>query len=265
MNSNISIIIVTYNSELTIKQCLESLLKFSPASQIVIVDNFSKDKTREIIKSFKIGVKLIESGLNLGFAKACNLAEKEATGDYLVFLNPDTVILEAGSLERLVKALEDNQQLGLVGPKLVYEDGSAQKTVRKLPTLAGAFKEYILGKKGEYDFYQPESLDLCKVESIVGACIVVKKQFFESIGGFNEKYFLYFEDLDLCRSIIKSGFKIGYFPGVKVEHMVGASGHGVPTNSLATASEKIYFGTIRFLLVELIFTINRIKNKLRSV
>jgi N-acetylglucosaminyl-diphospho-decaprenol L-rhamnosyltransferase len=260
----ISIIIVTYNNEKEIKICIESILLSNSDLEILIVDNYSNDKTLQILKTFGNKIKIIESGKNLGFGKASNLGAKEANGEYLIFLNPDTKNIANNFFEKLVTYLEKNFSYGLISPAIINSEKKIVKSVRKLPTAFGAFREYILGQKGAYDFYQPSYDGLCAVECIVGACIAIKKDFFNKLGGFNEKYFMYFEDIELCREINKAGFKIGYLPNLQIEHVVGASGFGQPTSSFAKTSSRKYHGFFEYYLIELILIIVRVKNKIKK-
>lgn len=258
---NISVIIVTFNNEETIKKCLDSIFQNSPDVEVIVVDNNSSDKTVEIIKTFREKVVLVEAGGNLGFSKANNLGESQAKCEYLVFLNPDTQLLYKSSFEKLKDILEQNPDFGLIGPKLVYPNGQVQKTVRNLPNAARAFKEYILGIKGSYDFYIPEGNDISEVESVVGACMVIKRDVFERVGKFDEKYFLYFEDLDLCRKVRSLGFKVGFYPEVEIRHNEGVSGKGQKTNLLLHNSAKRYHGLVEYCLIQ---NIIRVGSRLRG-
>lgn len=256
-----SVIIVTFNNEETIKKCLDSILQNSPGVEVIVVDNNSSDRTVEIIKSFKEEVILVGAGANLGFSKSNNLGALSARREYLIFLNPDTKILQKGSLGKLQEVLMENPSFGLLGPKLMFPDGRQQKTVRSLPTIARAFKEYVLGIKGSYDFYIPEGNGLIEVESVVGACMVIKRDVFERAGKFDEKYFLYFEDLDLCRKVRKLGFKVGFYPEVEIAHNEGVSGKGQKTNKLLQESAKKYHGLLEDFFIQ---SIIRIGSRMRG-
>jgi len=225
-NFSYSVIIVTFNNQTTIRSLLNSLIKKASAKEIIVVDNHSSDQTSEIVKKFKVN--LIRLDKNIGFSRANNLAAKMAQSEYLIFLNPDSELLHKGSLESLIRNLSVHPEYGLVGPKFIMSDGTTQLTVRHQPTLLRAFKEYILAEKGSYDFYNPECTRLCSVESIVGAGMVIKKYLFDKFGGFNEKYFLFYEDLDLCQKVLKLGLKVGYLPTVRLKHIVGVSTKGPP-------------------------------------
>jgi len=255
IHKNISVIIVTYNNEKTIKKCIDAILKYSPGAEVIIVDNASEDRTCEIVGKFR-QVILIESTTNLGFAKANNLGIKKANGSFFVFLNPDAYLTNQGDLEKLRDALIENSDYGLIGPRLISLDGKVQKSVRRLPTAWKAFQEYILGTESAYDFYQPKCTHLCEVESVTGACMIVHENLFKKLKGFDEKYFLYFEDLELCKSVKNKGFKVGYLPEVKIQHLVGVSGNKQPTSKFLHTSAKKYHGLINYYLIQLIIKIN---------
>lgn len=249
---DISIIIVTYNNKKTIKSCIDSVLKYTPGCEIIVVDNASKDNTVKLVKRYKQKVMVVKSNTNLGFSKGNNLGVRYTTCEYLVFLNPDTEVEEKEAFTKMKDVLEKNKNFGLIGPRFVYPDGSSQYTVRNMPTISAAFKQYILKVKGAYDFYDPNCVDLCEVESVVGACMIIKKDIFLKVGGFDEKYFLYYEDLDLCRKIRENGLKIGYLPSVNIKHILGASGTGNKTYQLLKESAKKYHGLFSYLIIRFI-------------
>lgn len=223
----LSIITVTYNNENSIDAYLESILKNAPENcELIIIDNNSSDKTCNKILEFRkkngIEIKLIESAENLGFSKANNIGAKIASSEILVFLNPDTKISQdsLGVLSDFVKKKND---AGIVAPAILRMNRNLQPTVRNLPTLKGALNEYLLGKKFAYSEYVPDSTNPIEVESVYGTCMAIRKNIFEKIGGFNEKYFLYYEDLDLCRKIAKENLKVYYVPQAKIQHVLGGS------------------------------------------
>lgn len=227
----VSVIIVTFNSEETIKRCLEAVFKNNPA-EVLAVDNNSQDKTREEIKKFGKSVILIESLENLGFAKACNLAASKASENYFFFLNPDTEILN-DALDKLLEFAENHSEVGLIAPRLIKKNGEIQPSVKKLPTLLGVICEYYLRQKGSYHEFIPKSENPVEVEAVYGAAMLVKKDIFQKIKGFDEKYFIYYEDLDLCRKIKNIGKKIIYYPDARVMHEVGVSVKGLSYGGLS--------------------------------
>lgn len=167
-NIKISFIIVTYNSEHHIQKCLASLLKNLPKrSEIMVCDNASSDRTLEKLQEFESKIKIIKSNINLGFSKANNLVAKQAKGEYLFLLNPDTEI-NFPIFDELVNYYEDHENIGIIAPKLMMIDGKVQPSAKNLPTLLGAFNEYILDKKNSYSEYIPKSEEPIEVEAVYG-------------------------------------------------------------------------------------------------
>ena len=255
---SLSVVIVSYNSHQTIESCLRSIFKYTSEVEVIVVDNASRDQTKKDIRKFGSQVCLIESEQNLGFARANNLGVKQTHGEFIVFLNPDTRLLHRGSLEKLRDVLAANPDFGIIGPRLLCGDGSIQKSVRNLPTLQGAFREYILKQKNSYDFYLPKCVDLCEVESVVGACMMTRREVFEKVGGFEEKYFLYFEDLELCKTLRSLGLKVGFVPQVEIEHIMGVSGVNQETFSLLQDSAKKYHGLLFYYLIQTVIRLGRL-------
>lgn len=261
MKKLFSTIIVTYNNENTIKDCLDSLLKLEEDVEVIVVDNNSSDDTLGILKEYKEKIRVVGESTNLGFAKGNNLGENFSAGEYLVFLNPDTKLLKKNDLTNIVTICHNNPGFGLIGPKLVGRDGQEQKTVRNLPTILRAFCEYILGIKGSYDFYMPEENMLVSVESVVGACMVIRKDIFEKAGKFNERYFLYYEDLRLCQDVLNLGYKVGFLPSITLQHNIGASGKKMEVSRLLINSSKIYHGWLSYYLITFIIRLSQLFKK----
>jgi GT2 family glycosyltransferase len=246
----LSVITVTYNNQTGIGEYLTSVFKNLPKdSEVIVLDNASTDKTLEELRKEK-RVKLIESKENLGYAKGNNLAVKEAEGEYLFFLNPDTVVLD-GAIEKLLSFAEGLEGWGIISPKLIEGNGRVQLSVRKLPTLWRAIKEYYLGRKGEYGEYAPESAAPVVVESVVGAAILIKDRVFKRAGRFNERYFMYFEDLDLCRKVRRLGLDVIYLPESEIVHRVGGSIHELKGRWIIN-SARVYHGSIKAWLLYII-------------
>lgn len=258
----VSVILVTFNSAKTIKPCLDSLLKAKSILEIIIVDNASLDPTLEELSAYKKYIQLIKSEKNLGFSKANNLGVKNAKSDLLLFLNPDTEVTGPESIENMVDVLVSNKDYGLIGPKLLYPDGKTQFSARNFPTVLNAFKEYLLGIKDSYDFYSPKESSLSPVDTVVGACMLTFREIFLAVGGFDEKYFLYYEDIALCQAIKKRGYKIGYLGSVSFKHVLGASGEGKPVSEYLSSSAKKYHGLTQYYLLQFIFLLSRIKARL---
>ncbi len=218
----LSIITVTFNNSQNIDKTLASLIKYRPqSSEIIVVDNDSADGTAQIVEKFK-DVKLIRAGSNLGFSNGCNRGAEVAKGEYLFFLNPDTKLLDK-SLDRMLDEINDDQNIGILAPKLILPEGITQASVTKLPTFWGAIKEFWFGQKNEYSQYVPKVNVPLVVEGVYGAAMMIARKNFELAGRFDERYFLYREDLALCRQINHLGLKVVYDPTVKLEHGLGMS------------------------------------------
>jgi GT2 family glycosyltransferase len=226
MNVNLSVLTVTYNSQRFLDGLYESLQKYLPKnSEWVIVDHGSKDNTVEKIHHFRknsrFPIKLIEQD-NKGFSSGNNRAASVAEGEVLLILNPDTRLLD-DSVEKMLVFFEDRHDIGILAPKLLESTGKIQQSVRKLPTLKGLIDEYFFGKKHTFSQYAPEVEHPVEVECVYGAAMMMKKNIFEKMKGFNEKYFLYYEDIDLCRKVLSWDLKIIYFPEATISHQVGGT------------------------------------------
>ncbi len=246
----LSVITVTYNNGETIKEYLNSLEKFLPKNaEVIVVDNNSEDWTVGELEKDK-NILLIKSSRNLGFSKANNMAVGKAQGKYLFFLNPDTKVLD-DAINKLLEFAQSHENMGIVAPKLVEPSGKVQPSVRRLPSIFGAIKEYYLGVKKSFEPYVPQGDQVVDVESVVGGAMLIKRELFNKVGGFNEKYFLYFEDLELCRQVKKLGYKVYYLPDVAIIHRVGSS---ISRDKLKwiRQSEKLYHGFVKYLILYLI-------------
>lgn len=217
-----SIIIVTWNTADITKKCVETINKYISCPEIIVVDNGSQDNTVEVLQKFK-NVKIIENHTNLGFAKANNIGLKSATNDYIVFMNSDIELID-NSLIDMIQYLDSHPNIGIIGPKFLNPDMTPQASVFPPQTPINAFKEFWLNQKESYSKYIPRGSNPTNVNYISGGFIVVKKDFFNKIGKWNEKYFFYFEDMDLCRQVTKSGKDVIFYPKCQIIHRHGASG-----------------------------------------
>jgi GT2 family glycosyltransferase len=220
--NKISIIIVTWNTAKITQKCIQTINKFLYNPEIIVVDNGSIDDTVKVISKEK-NVKVIENHANLGFSKANNIGLKHASSELILFMNSDIELID-DSLNKLVEYYKTKENIGIIGPKFLNPDLTTQASVFPRQTALNAFKEFWLNQKESYSKYVPNSKKPIKVWSISGGCILTNKLFFESIGGWNEKYFFYFEDMDLCRKINQVGKDVIFFPECQIIHRHGASG-----------------------------------------
>lgn len=226
--------IVNYNTKEDLKSCIKSILQNPPKCnyKIIVVDNNSRDGSRELLKNLEErNVKCILNNKNRGFGRACNQIAKMRNSSYILFLNPDVEISE-NAIDKLIKFLKKNGKIGLVTGKLLFPDGSFQLSCRKFPTilrvlfgreslLRNTFPNNIISKEylmSEHDYNEIQFPDCVR-----GAVMFFRTDVFKKIGGFDEKYFLYFEDTDICLRLRKKGYEIAYLPDAVFYHKLGSS------------------------------------------
>ncbi|MFA5023774.1 MAG: glycosyltransferase family 2 protein [Patescibacteria group bacterium] len=225
---DLSIIIVNYNNQEKLINCLNSLqLIVSLNYEIIVVDNASHDDLRSLVVKFP-KIKLITSDRNLGMGGGNNLGIKNASGEYILILNPDTVV-SAGAVETLFNYLKNNSGVGLVGPKLVYADGSLQYSCARFPSffmpiLRRTFLgDYFRLRRDSFQMIDFDHQTIKEVDWLMGSALMFKKEIVLSRAKvfsphFDERYFMYFEDIDLCRQIWTKGLKVIYNPEAVVIH-----------------------------------------------
>lgn len=213
-----SIIIINYNTKAITKDCIESIfVNCSGDYEVILVDNNSDDGSVAYLhKLFKDKIKLIENETNLGFAKANNIGAKEAEGDYLFFLNSDTILYD-NILKYFNSFINQQSNLGIVAPKLVLEDGTKQR--RAYGDFPNIFNTIFNKFKEEKNIKEK----IFQVDWVSGAAFVIKKNIFKKINGFDEKFFMYFEDIDLAKRVKSLGFKVVVNKNIVVTHLGGKS------------------------------------------
>ena len=236
-NPKVSIIILNYNKGEYTFNCLSSVLRNTTPGlyEVILVDNASTEEaSKEMLKKLK-NVKIMIPPENLGFIKGNNYASKQAEGDYILFLNNDTIVLK-GWLESLLKTFELHPKVGAAGSKLLYPDGSLQEA-GSIVWKDGSAKG--LGRN-ESDPLKPEFNYTREVDFCSGACLMVKKELFSKIGGFNELYApAYFEDVDLCFQLRSQGYKVLYNPFSVIVHYEGVTSSRDPFNQSGAKKYEI--------------------------
>lgn len=234
---NTTIIILTFNSSRFISSLLESLNSFKNDSEILIVDNDSSDDSVKIAKKFESYVKVIETGENLGFAKGINLGAKQAKGKYVLFINPDT-ILKSGKLTDLISVFEKNEKAGVVGGKLMGGNGSPEKSAGRFFGLLETLL-IVLGLDESFGIrFSPKKIS--RVDFVSGGFMMVDSQLFKKLGGFDENFFMYVEDMEFCFRVKKAGRETYFTPEVVLAH----AGQGSSSRSFAIY--HIYKGILYF-------------------
>lgn len=225
---SLSIVIVSWNTRAILDDCLGSIFANPPGDQfeVLVVDNASTDGTVELIRSRYPQVRLFCSEKNLGFAGGNNLAIPECAGRYVLLLNPDTKILP-GALDRLTHFLEETPQAGAAGARLLNADGSLQLSCYPRPELFREFwRLFHLDLLYPYASYPVEKWPLDRprrVDVLMGACLLLKREVLEQAGSLDETFFIYSEEVDLCLRIQRAGWQLFWVPQAQVVHYGGQS------------------------------------------
>lgn len=221
----LSIIIVSFNARADLERCLESLRAAPPSAdhEIIVVDNGSTDGSVEAARRFP-GVRVIEAGANLGFARANNIGIRASSGVNLLLLNSDTVV-PAGSLDRLLDELARDPSAAVVGPRLVDADGRAELSFGR---MIGPLNELRQKRLARSAVVEQLTRRRQYPDWVSGACLLVRRTDAEAAGGLDERFFMYTEDVDFCATIRALGRKILFTPNVEVVHLRGRSAASAP-------------------------------------
>ncbi len=244
----ISIIIVSWNVREDLNRCLRSLKEKPPSEEyeVIVVDNGSADGTVESIQNLFPEVQLIANKENRGFAAANNQGIAKSKGKYIFFLNPDTII-ESDCLDILTSFMDENEDVGACGPKLLYGDGSMQRSVRRFPSFRGALHRHTVLKflgifKDEYrkwvmrDFKYDRQTE---VDQLMGAALMTRRSIIDNIGMMDEIFFVYYEEVDLCYRIKQAGWRIVFLPEAQIIHLGGRSSGQVPVDKTIMAMTSL--------------------------
>ncbi len=230
---DLSIVIVSWNARDYLRKCLTSIYKNSNGleTEIFVVDNGSGDESAGMVRKEFPGVKLIENTANPGFGAANNQALKRCAGKFTLILNPDTEI-SGRALAEMVNFMRQNGKIGALGAKLLNADGTVQLTcARNFPTMLTEFfwlttlvrrfpKNRLVGR---YLMSYWDHNDKREVDCLSGACVMARRDVLKGIGYFDESYFMYGEDVDLCYRIKKAGWQVWYLPEAEIIHYGGGS------------------------------------------
>ncbi|MGC8811059.1 MAG: glycosyltransferase family 2 protein [bacterium] len=227
----LTVIIVNWNSKDYLKGCLDSLVEGNAGyfSQVVVVDSGSADGCKEMLESGYPWVELVELKENVGFATANNIGFRMAKGDKVLLLNPDTV-MTSGSLGILAEAIEHLPRVGIVGPRILNSDGSLQSScVQAFPNplnqaLDANLLRTLFPKLGLWGNHRAFSnSEATEVDSVSGACMLIKSDVYRELGGLRGDYFMYAEDIDICLRAKRAGLKVYHVPSATVIHYGGGS------------------------------------------
>jgi N-acetylglucosaminyl-diphospho-decaprenol L-rhamnosyltransferase len=227
----VSAILVSYNDRVHLGPCLDSLLPemSDPGAEVIVVDNASTDGSREMLAAGYPGVRVLANAENVGFAKANNRAVRESRGGYLLFLNTDTVV-RPYAIRRLVETLESEPGAGACGPALVHPSGRFQVSFGRDVSFFGQLvQKTILNPWSRWSV--PRQSRTRDAAWLSAACLLARREAVDQAGGFDEEFFIYFEDLDLCRRIRGAGWRLIFDPRVQIQHLGGATTDPRPRRS----------------------------------
>jgi GT2 family glycosyltransferase len=237
-------VVVAYRSAATLRGCVAPLAAL-PHVTVTVVDNASPDESSEVVAD--LPVRVIRAPRNGGFSYGCNLGSAGASAPYLLFLNPDARI-DAAALERLIAVLRDDEAVGLVAPRIRDDDGSLAHSLRRFPRLRTTYAQALFLHRVWPR--APWTDELIRDESVYeragdadwvsGACMLVCRSLYERLGGFDERFFLYCEDTDLCVRVWEAGRRVRYEPAAEVHHVGGASSGAGETQAIAARSRVLY-------------------------
>jgi len=224
----LSIIIVNWNTGMLLENCLSSIQSnlCDCEYEIIVIDNASIDNDLDNILKQNTQTRIIYNHENVGFARANNQGISIATGNYLLILNPDTVI-KPHSIDILIQYLAKNKNVAAVGPKLLNADGTLQVSASRSPTLAREFWRLLhldrLFSVSQYPLASFINKKPISVDILLGACILIRSQVIKEVGLLDEDYFVYSEEVDLCERIRKNGWRLHWVPDAEVIHFGGMS------------------------------------------
>ena len=231
----LSIVIVTYNSESQIAACLAALSSHGPSMEheVLIVDNDSRDGTVATVRERWPGVRVIETGANLGFAAGCNTGFRHTTGEFVLLLNPDTLV-PAGALDTLLAHLSARPDAAIAGPRLVDADGRAELSFGAMIGPLAELRQKMLVKGSERDvpfvraYVDRLTRRSQEVDWVSGACLLVRRADAEAVGFLDERFFMYTEDVDFCAAVRAHRRRVLFASDTEVVHLRGRSVASAP-------------------------------------
>ena len=254
----VSVVIVSFNTCGLLRDCLNALYRelADMEAEVFVVDNNSSDGSPAMVQQEFPAVHLIKSASNLGFAAANNRAFPQCNGEYVILLNSDA-FLKPRALQRAVEHMELRPAAGLGGARLVGRDGSWQPSARKFPSLLNEFLSLSgLSVKfassrffGRQDRTWADPAMPAQVDWVPGAFSIIRRSVLDETGYFDENFFLYYEEVDLCRRIKNNGYEVWYWPDVEVVHYGGESSKTVAALSMSKSGAQLTLWRMRSQLL----------------
>jgi hypothetical protein len=226
----IDVVVVSYKSRDTLRECVEPLSRLDGVT-VIVVDNASPDASLEVVAD--LDVLRVQLGTNAGFAHGCNAGWRRGAGDHVLFLNPDARIDES-SLRLLAQTLDEGPRVAIVGPLIVDERGAHDFSIRRFPRLSSTYAQaFFLHRLWPRSDWTDEVVrDVARYERpgtaewLSGACLLARRRVLELLGGWDEGFFMYCEDKDLCRRAWESGHAVRFEPRARAVHIGGGGASG---------------------------------------
>ncbi len=250
---DLSIVIVSWNVRALLAACLASLQRAQlslggaddslPSAEIIVVDSHSSDGSAEMVRESYPAVQLLRQAQNLGFSRCNNIGLAKASGRYILLLNPDTEV-HPDAIGALVDYLDANPEAGIIGPHTLNSDGSHQSTRRRFPTMwTGIFESSWLAGfapawvERDYRLLDTDNRAVLEVDWVQGSALLLRREVYRGIGGLDEAYIMYSEELDYCRRAKAAGWRVLYHGGAYITH------HGGQSSQQASGETQIHFHT----------------------
>ncbi|MHB8111724.1 MAG: glycosyltransferase family 2 protein [Syntrophorhabdaceae bacterium] len=221
MENILSLVIITKDTRDLLEGLLKSIGKDTSLrpfiTETIIIDNASSDGTDALIRDSFPDAHYIRNTRNLGFAASVNRGVRESRGKYILLLNSDTILIP-GEIKKMLTAAEKIPALAVMGPQLVYDDLSDQRSIAPIPNLTG---ELLPGSQRIRHTSPSGSMAPVDVPSLIGAAILLTRSAFDAVNGFDERFFFFLEETDYCMRTSKAGYRVVFFPGAKIIHLQG--------------------------------------------
>jgi N-acetylglucosaminyl-diphospho-decaprenol L-rhamnosyltransferase len=225
---DVSAVVVNYNAGLALRNCVASL-RAEQVAEVIVVDNGSRDESGQVLRAGDGSAVWQPAGENLGYGRAANLGARAGHGRYLVVCNPDLVV-KPGTIANLVAVMHRDPKVAVAGPRIVNLDGTLYPSARAFPSLVDAIGHGLLGLvwpgnrfSRRYKLLDWDHADTKTVDWVSGAFLVIRRDAWDAVDGFDPRYFMYTEDVDLCWRVARAGWRVVYEPSGEVVHLQGMS------------------------------------------
>jgi N-acetylglucosaminyl-diphospho-decaprenol L-rhamnosyltransferase len=228
LQMDVSAVVVNYNGGLALSDCVASL-RADQVAEVIVVDNGSRDESWQALRASDSPAVWQSAGENLGYGRAANLGARSGRGRYLVVCNPDLVV-KRGTIANLVAAMDRDPKVGIAGPRIVNVDGTLYPSARAFPPLVDAIGHGLLGLfwpgnrfSRRYKLLDWDHGHTKTVDWVSGAFLLIRRDAWDAVDGFDPGYFMYMEDVDLCWRVTRAGWRVVYEPSGEVVHLQGMS------------------------------------------